>query len=355
MQGKRNDCSKRIEACLECSEAPCKLLKKVLEKYFPSSAMQVSHQGSNSEYASAASAGLEPVGHGGNGSSKPEYKTGEEHPRNRLNHLSGEEWLYFTKTVMTTAYPSTLAHDLRREHGANKPPQLMQELVEFFTKGDGIVLDPFAGVGGTLLGAAICDPPRRAVGIEINPRWIEIYHQVLQQHPELLPGEIHLGDCRKVMAGMEDNSFDFIVTDPPYNLQLKRTMCKGNDSVYSNRHTLYNMLSQEEGDIANSKSYEDFLAAMGEVFTQCFRLLKPGKYMVVILRNAYQEGKYIFTHADLAAAAAKINGGRGFVPKGEKIWYQAGSRLRPYGYPFAYVPNIVHQYILILQKPKELI
>lgn len=283
----------------------------------------------------------------------PEYKAGDEHPRNRLNHLSGEEWLYFTKTVMTTAYPSILGHQLRREHGANKPPQLMRELIEFFTKGDGVVLDPFAGVGGTLLGASICEPPRAAVGIEINPRWIEIYNRVLDLYPDLKPGVMHLGDCRQVMKTMEDNSFDFIVTDPPYNLQLKRTMCMGNDSVYTNRRTDYNMLSQEEGDIANSASYQDYLKAMGEVFDRCYRLLKPAGYMVIIVRNAYQDGKYIFTQADLARVAQELPGGRGFVPKGEKIWYQAGTRLRPYGYPFAYVPNIAHQYILVLQKPKE--
>ncbi len=92
---------------------------------------------------------------------------------------------------------------------------------------------------------------------------------------------------------------------------------------------------------------------MGEVFQGCFRILKPGTYMVVIVRNSYQDGRYIFTQADLAQVAQDLPGGRGFVPKGEKIWYQAGTRLRPYGYPFAYVPNIVHQYILVLQKPKK--
>lgn len=315
-------CGKRVQDCLNCTEAPCPLLKEVLEK------------GRDQDRE------------------KPKYKTGEEAPRNRLNHLSGEEWLYFTKTVMTTAYPSAYCHGLRKQHGANKPPQLMKELIEFFTKSDGCVLDPFAGVGGTLLGASICQLPRASVGIEINQRWIDLYHQVLEKHPELVPGEMHLGDCRKVMRNMQDNSFDFIAADPPYNLQLKRTMCTGNDSVFNNRHTDYNMLSEENGDLANSGNYEDFLKAMGEVFVQCFRVLKPGKYMVVILRNAYQEGRYIFTQADLARVAQEINGNSGFIPKGEKIWYQAGARLRPYGYPFAYVPNIVHQYILILQKPK---
>jgi hypothetical protein len=40
----------------------------------------------------------------------------------------------------------------------------------------------------------------------------------------------------------------------------------------------------------------------------------------------------------------------GFVPKGDLIWYQAGTRLRPYGYPKVFVPNIAHQHILVLRK-----
>ena len=42
----------------------------------------------------------------------------------------------------------------------------------------------------------------------------------------------------------------------------------------------------------------------------------------------------------------------GFVLKGIKIWYGTGSRVRPYGYPFGFVPNIVHQNILVLQRPR---
>ena len=82
------------------------------------------------------------------------------HPDNTLNELTGEEWLYFTKSLWTTAYPSELGHLERKAHGANKPPRLMARLIEFFTRPGELVLDPFAGVGGTLLGAAIRRPRR---------------------------------------------------------------------------------------------------------------------------------------------------------------------------------------------------
>ena len=101
------------------------------------------------------------------------------HPANTLNELSGEEWLYFTKSLLTTAYPSELGHAARKAHGANKPPRLMARLIEFFSRTGELVLDPFAGVGGTLLGAAIARGPRRAIGIELDPRWADGLRQVV--------------------------------------------------------------------------------------------------------------------------------------------------------------------------------
>ena len=103
------------------------------------------------------------------------------HPANTLNDLPGEEWLYFTKSLLTTAYPSELGHAARRVHGANKPPRLMARLIEFFSQTGELVLDPFAGVGGTLLGAAIARGPRRALGIELEPRWAAIFDSVVRE------------------------------------------------------------------------------------------------------------------------------------------------------------------------------
>ena len=102
-------------------------------------------------------------------------------PRNKLNDLSGSEWIYFLKSVeldgeehnlgslndltemewalahtpvWDTHYPTrgkeAHAHHIRKLHPSPKPPQLMKQLIEFFTKKGGRVLDPFVGVGGTL-------------------------------------------------------------------------------------------------------------------------------------------------------------------------------------------------------------
>ena len=292
------------------------------------------------------------------------------HRDNTLNELSGEEWLYFTKSLWTTAYPSELGHAARKSHGANKPPRLMARLIEFFTRGDELVLDPFAGVGGTLLGAAICRRPRRALGFEIEPRWATVYESVVRDAlgerdgagPVLTdlgqndPGgprsfepsgcRLAVGDALRLLPGLETSSIDFVATDPPYNPQLKMTMAGGRlAETFANRRTDYAMVTDDEADLANSASYGEYLDRMEAVMAELARVLRPGRYATVIVRDAYQDGRYRFTGADLAVRAERV----GLVPKGDLIWYQAGSRLRPYGYPRSFVPNIVHQHILVLR------
>jgi DNA modification methylase len=293
------------------------------------------------------------------------------HPGNTLNELTGEEWLYFTKSVWGTAYPSELGHSVRKQHGANKPPRLMAKLIEFFTTSGELVLDPFAGVGGTLLGAAIARGPRRAIGIEIEARWVQVYESLVRDLAADRDGRgplladigaadpcgvrtfdasglsMILGDALAVLPDLEPDSVDFVATDPPYNVQLPITMAGGKlAETHANRRTDYAMITEHEGDLANSADYATYLDRMETVFGLLARVLRPQHYAAVIVRDAYQQGRYIFTGSDLAERARRA----GFTVKGDVIWYQAGTRLRPYGYPRSYVPNIAHQHILVLRR-----
>jgi len=156
-----------------------------------------------------------------------------------------------------------------------------------------------------------------------------------------------LGDAQALLPQIESGSVDFVATDPPYNIQLPITMSGGSLAErHANRRTDYAMVTEHEGDLANSADYATFLDRMEDVFGQLLRVLRPERYAAVIVRDAYQDGRYIFTGSDLADRASRA----GFTPKGDVIWYQAGTRLRPYGYPSSFVPNIAHQHVLILRR-----
>ncbi|TME82262.1 MAG: site-specific DNA-methyltransferase [Chloroflexi bacterium] len=248
----------------------------------------------------------------------------------------------------------------------------MARLIEFFSRGGELVLDPFAGVGGTLLGAAIARGPRRAIGVELEPRFAAIFERVVREALAERDGlgpviadigpadpagvrsfdpsglEMRVGDALALLPKLAAESVDFVATDPPYNIQLPMTMAGGRlAESHANRRTDYAMVTDDPHDLANSADYDTYLGRMERVFGQLARVLKPGRYATVIVRDAYQQGRYRFVAADLAERASRV----GFVTKGDLVWYQAGTRLRPYGYPKVFVPNITHQHIVVLRRP----
>lgn len=274
---------------------------------------------------------------------------------NRLNDLTSSEWLYWTDTLYITNYPPDATHYLRKAHGAMKPPELMADIIKFFTKKGETVLDPFAGVGGTLLGAALTD--RKALGIELNPEWVKVYQEICrtfkvregslerrgdfdQSPPDIFP-EMVLGDCFEIFPTLADESLDAVITDPPYGCQHKISGFKS--------ETNFNMFNlQESKDLANAADFPAFLELMKKVGQEVWRVLKSKRYFVMILGDRYRDGEYI----PLGYLVSQVMQEVGFKFKGLRIWCNKATQrpLKPYAIMTSFVPNITHQNILILRK-----
>lgn len=72
--------------------------------------------------------------------------------------------------------------DGRRQHPTQKPESLMRWCIKL-AGGEGLVLDPFMGIGTTLRAAK--DAKRKAIGIDLSERYCEIAAKRLSQ--EVLP------------------------------------------------------------------------------------------------------------------------------------------------------------------------
>ena len=70
--------------------------------------------------------------------------------------------------------------------------------------------------------------------------------------------------------------------------------------------------------------------------------------MAVIVSDFRHGPQYYLYHADLANEIQQ----RGLVLKGVIALLQDSKNLYAYGIPYAFVPNIHHQQILIFQKPE---
>src|SRR4030042_3978270 len=102
--------------------------------------------------------------------------------RNRLNELSPKDWLIFQKSWFIHNPPKRQKNVLR--HPAKFPETLAMEFITFCTKKNQGVIDPMAGTGSTLVAALRTG--RHAYGIELNPTYAAIAHQVMEEEREKL-------------------------------------------------------------------------------------------------------------------------------------------------------------------------
>jgi len=253
---------------------------------------------------------------------------------NKLNDLTGKEWKFATRSVITKVYPLNMQHNLRKQHGGQKPPELCADIVKIFTKEGEVVLDPLAGVGGTLLGSTLCN--RKAIGIEINPKWVEIYRQVCKL-VNIQQQEIIIGDCKTELKTLPNNLFDFVLTDVPYWHMDKLEKTRNKRIKQSN-------LSQFNDFLVQSK--EEWIDEMEKIFKECQRVLKNKKYMAVFIGDMYRGNEYHMLGAELSNAIKNHN----LVLKANLIWYDVSKTLHVYGYQTTFIPSMIHQNILIFRK-----
>lgn len=117
-----------------------------------------------------------------------------------------------------------------------------------------------------------------------------------------------------------------------------------------------NYSNNDENDLANIESYEEFLRVLvDDVFLECGRLLRPKKYMCLVVSDFRNKSQFISFHSDLIQTLNRRATADGYkiTLQGVKVLLQNHKTLLPYGYPFAYVENIHHQYILIFRKEKK--
>lgn len=279
-----------------------------------------------------------------------DQQKGKKHKNNKLNDLTGSEWIQFTKSWFIVNPKQR--KDKEFAHPAKFPEELAEHFIRFFTKMGQVVFDPFAGISSTIL--ACENTKRTGVGIEYSKKYVDIGKKRLKKMEAEKNHIILQGNSQNLLKiwNVKENKLpqqvDFIITSPPYWNMLGES--RGNViSAHQKRklNGLDTKYSNSKNDLGNIRGYDQFLKALKNVFDQSYFVLKSGGYMVVILQNLrMRNGKFCTLAWDLVNELEKENWH--FV--GEQLWLQNNKQLGIWGYPSAFVSNIHHHYCLIFYK-----
>jgi DNA modification methylase len=131
-----------------------------------------------------------------------------------------------------------------------------------------------------------------------------------------------------------------VITSPPYWIIHKRdrTADYKESRPYSNLPR----------DLGNIPSYELFMEELKSIFQHVYAVLKPEKRCVLIVMDIRQGSYFIPFHIDTCDIMQNI----GYTLEDIIIWNREKeyNNLRPLGYPYAFIVNKIHEYILIFRK-----
>jgi DNA modification methylase len=219
----------------------------------------------------------------------------------------------------------------------NWSPFIPRNLFDRFTKQGDLVCDPMVGSGTTLVECKLMG--RNAIGVDVNPdaamvamNRLDFQYAPIDDSYIESQVKVFVGDARKLdLVG--DETVDLIATHPPY----------AGIVPYSN--------ARISGDLSAFK-FADFFQEIGKVASECFRILKPGRYCAILIGDTRKHRHYIPIHVGVLGKFLDA----GFLLKEDIIKLQhkttssRGGRWSGHSYDFY---KIAHEHLYVFRKPDK--
>jgi tRNA G10 N-methylase Trm11 len=255
-----------------------------------------------------------------------------EHPINK----SGKRKILVSVWDFGAVHPqSERSHYVCNDHPAKMRPSLARAILQLY--GESPVLDPMAGIGTSLVEAMLLGMD--AVGVEYEQKFVDQANTNIEHVRETFPNAklgravCVQGDARGLALGKK--KIKSILFSPPYFDAL--SMNKGGGSMTSILHeettrdlqvrrsgpfaakkNLPTPYSSKDGNIGNLSEFgsiekglhsksgvnvqnvddRTYMSEMLKVYRECYRVLNPGKFMVVVVKDIQRNWKTIPLGAD---------------------------------------------------------
>ncbi|MBN2457144.1 MAG: site-specific DNA-methyltransferase [Sedimentisphaerales bacterium] len=216
------------------------------------------------------------------------------------------------------------------KYRGNFAPQIARNIIEMYSEKGDSILDPMVGAGTTLIEAKLL--ARNALGMDINPEAVRISEKALDfKHQPPSKQKVQVGDARD-LSFLKDNSFDLILTHPPYMNIIK----------YSN--------GQIPGDLSNMSSLPKFCDEIEIIAKELFRVLKPDKFCAILIGDTRKGRHYVPLAFNVMRRFQKA----GFVLKEDIIKIQHNCKFTE-RWRYKAVRDrfylIMHEHLFVFRKP----
>ena len=259
-----------------------------------------------------------------------DYEKLKEQRNQSFNGMSASEWAKHSRSVWKDL-PS-LKEDSRLKKMVILPVELIDRIVNIYSKEEDKVLDPFMGSGTTVISAIRNN--RFCYGFEIDYKVHKIASDNIENSLNLLVNggySIRNVDCVQGLNSIEDETIQLTITSP---------------SIPSNKYA-----DDYEGEF-DKLPYDPYMERMSYVMNELYRVTKVGGYVAFVVTD-YRNIKYDEPYVELHSDIARVGKNAGFLYQDCIIYDHNDQRgLLSQGYPKIFYANLNHTYIVILRKTR---
>lgn len=273
-------------------------------------------------------------------------------PTNHINCLTAKEWMKNQVAIWEFYYEKRDIRD-KNIHPAVFPISLPKKCIELFTHKGELVLDPFVGIGTTLIAAQ--DSDRNAVGFDLSKKYIDYIGLRMSQTNLPLTNTKQvaiLDDANNINQYLKPNTIALSVTSPPYSNMLNRK--RKNKSIRGDlrKNEHYDSIQQYSNDPRDLGTMEPvkFAKALAEIYRKILPLHKPRAHCVINITDLWWENKRMPTHLYIIQEMQKV----GYEFRNTMIWDRRNlvNGAGIFGWPNNYITlGTTFEYILDFWRP----
>jgi DNA modification methylase len=282
-------------------------------------------------------------------------------PANHINCLTAKEWIQGQVAIWEFFYEKRDTRD-KTIHPAVFPIALPKKCIQLFTHRGELVLDPFVGIGTTLVAAFDLD--RNAVGFDLKQQYVDLANKRVAQtrldawseQPETTAQIAICDEAHNIPDYLESETVALAVTSPPYANMLNRPRL--NKSIRGNlrRNQHYLKVQQYSADSRDLGTMEPrkYAEALAEIYKGILPLLRPKAHSVINVTDIWWKdskgGKRFPVHLYVIEEMEKV----GYQLRNIVIWDRRNlvNKVGIFGWPSNYITlGTTFEYILDFWRP----
>ncbi len=269
-------------------------------------------------------------------------------PDTHINCLTAKEWVKNQVAIWQLSYEKRDVRD-KDIHPAVFPIALPKKCIELFTHQGELVLDPFVGIGTTLVAAK--DMYRNAVGFDLNEKYIDYANERINEQ------QLNFNDSTKQIAicdnalnipeYLNEETVSLCITSPPYANMLNHERL--NKSIRSdlrqNKYYKKNQQYSNNPEDLGTMSIEEYLKKLSEIYKGILPLMRPKAHCVINVNDLWEDNHRYPLHSYIIESLEKI----GYELRNIIIWDKRNlvNKVGIFGWPSNFITlSTTFEYIL---------